>query len=115
MRTFITLCVVAITMVSCMPTKTIYYYSAAYDAAYYDYVKNPGSESEIAYIQALQDMISKTESRKSLKIGPGVYAEYGYFLLQHGREEESKTYFEKEREAFPESQTIVNFITQSDE
>jgi hypothetical protein len=113
-KIILSICIIS-SLSSCTVSKPIYYYSETYDKAYYESIKNPGAETSAAYIDALRDMISKTEKKKSLNIGPGIYAEYGYHFLQKGDVETAKIYFDKEQSKFPESQVIINFLENSNE
>ena len=45
------------------------------------------------------------------KVGPGIYAELGYYMLSKGNREEANRYFAKEISLFPESNTATNFIS----
>jgi len=109
MRTLIMLLLAGL-MASCTVSKGLYYWGD-YESSYYKKVHTPGDASTLSHTEELKKIIDKTEKKSNLKIGPGIYAEYGYYLLQSGKEEQSKPYFAKEKETFPESSTTINFIS----
>ena len=88
------------------------YYWGDYSKSYYKTVETPGQQSTDTRLASLENIIKKTEKSSTKKIGPGVYAEYGYMLIELGQVEKGNIYLQKEKEKFPESSnTIVDFIT----
>lgn len=75
-----------------------------YDDALYAHYKNPQDHAK--HIERMQTIVAETEGA-GVKMPPGVYAEYGYALLEEGRFDESTTYFRKEKETWPESAVIM--------
>jgi hypothetical protein len=55
----------------------------------------------------MKKIVTETEAEGG-KMPPGVYAEYGYALVEDGRFGESVTYFQKEKETWPESAVIMD-------
>jgi hypothetical protein len=102
--------ILLVVLSSCMPTKTMYYWGN-YEKTYYEKVKNPSDEANVAHIETLKKIIEKTKNSSTKNIGPGIFAEYGYTLLLNGKTEDAAIYFLKEKETFPISNTIVNFIS----
>lgn len=100
--------VISITLFSCSSPGL--YYWGKYESTYYNKVNKPGDESNSKHLEELKKIITKTEKSKKYNIGPGIYAEYGYYLLQQGKRELALPYFEKEKKYFPEGTTTINFI-----
>jgi len=76
-----------------------------YDDSLYAHYKNPQDHAK--HIERLQKIVTQTEA-DGLKMPPGVYAEYGYALLEESRFDESVTYFKKEKETWPESAVVMD-------
>jgi hypothetical protein len=100
---------VLVAVSACMPAKNMYYWGD-YEKSYYNKVKNPGDAANEEHMEVLAKIIEKTEKSTTKRIGPGIFAEYGYNLLLTGKSEEAAAYFAKEQKAFPESDVIVKFI-----
>lgn len=71
-----------------------------YDDALHSFYKQPGRSAE--YMAALEKTIQTAQTGK-LPVAPGLYAEYGYMLMLAQRNDEAVAYFQKEKEAWPES------------
>lgn len=88
---------------------TSLYNWSKYQDASYSYYKNQTEESSEKLIKAYQTMIEKpTGIRKT--VPPGIYAEYGYMLVNNGKVEEGISLLNKEIELYPESKTFVERI-----
>ncbi len=92
----------ALLAAGCGP-KTLYSWRG-YDDTVYGHYKSPQEHAK--HIEQLQKIVTETEA-EGLKMAPGVYAEYGYALLEESRFDESVTYFKKEKETWPESAVIM--------
>lgn len=76
-----------------------------YDRSLYNYYKNPTqSEEHLAELESIIQSTEKTQGR----IAPGIYAEYGYFLMLKGKSNEAVAQFEKEKAKWPESTQLMN-------
>lgn len=75
-----------------------------YDDALYAHYKSPQDHAK--NIERMQTIVTETEAA-GVKMPPGVYAEYGYALLEESRFDESATYFKKEKETWPESAVLM--------
>ncbi len=93
----------ALLAAGCGP-KTLYTWRG-YDDTLYAHYKNPQAHDK--HVERLQKLVTETEA-EGVKMPPGVYAEYGYALLEESRLDESVTYFKKERETWPESAVIMD-------
>lgn len=92
----------ALLAAGCAP-KTLYTWRG-YDDTLYAHYKNPQDHAK--HIERMQTIVTETEAA-GVKMPPGVYAEYGYALLEESRFDESVTYFKKEKETWPESTVIM--------
>ena len=87
-----------------------------YEKTSYLYLKNADSTS----IQGILDTYQKIIDNPKKAIGgvaplrgvvpPGIYADYGYVLLQEGKTEAGKTMLVKEMEIYPESKVFIEKI-----
>ncbi len=80
------------------------YHWGAYDSALYGHYRKPAERE--AWVEALKTAILEAE-REGRRVPPGLYAEYGYALLEEGKSKEAVTYFEKEKEKWPESTLLM--------
>ncbi|HEY4319338.1 MAG TPA: DUF4810 domain-containing protein [Herbaspirillum sp.] len=71
-----------------------------YDGSLYSYYKDPTKST--AYMEALSEIVTQADTAQKA-IAPGLYAEYGYMLLQQKKTDEAIVYFSKEKQAWPES------------
>jgi hypothetical protein len=76
-----------------------------YDTALYDYYKEPAKV--VAYQTALEKAMESAASAQR-PVAPGLYAEYGYLLMQQQKYADAATYFEKEKAAWPESSQFMD-------
>jgi len=90
-------------LVGCVQRQTMYHWGN-YDAALYRHYQNPAERE--AWIAALRTTILAAEERGA-RVGPGLYAEYGYVLLEEGSTKEAVAYFEKEKAGWPESAVLM--------
>lgn len=106
-KILIAVCVVLF-IASCTPQKL--YYWGHYDQATYNHNKNQSEESRENLVAVYEDIISKKARGTRGEVPPGVYADYGYLLIQNGKIEEGKAFLEKELSLYPESQKVVEYI-----
>jgi hypothetical protein len=77
-----------------------------YSETLYSFKKNPDEKTLTVHKAELLRIIT-TAPQKRKAVPPGIYAEYGFLLLQEGRTPEGMTYLDKEMKAFPESAPLV--------
>src|SRR5262249_61504352 len=70
-----------------------------YDHSLYVYYKDPAKAAALA--QSLEATISAAEKTNAI-VGPGIYAEYGYLLLQQGNTTASIANYRNETTHSPE-------------
>lgn len=88
---------VLITGVACSPP-TLYQWGD-YENSLYKLMKDPTSLTK--YGESLHEQITSAESKG--KVPPGIYAEYGYYLLTTQKNNDAIIWFEKEKSKWPES------------
>ena len=78
-----------------------------YDKGLYDAYKDP---NQIVALQIkLQETVDIYEKQKQT-VPPGMYAELGTLYLQEGLVDKAKIYYAKERDAWPESKTLMDVL-----
>ncbi|MDZ4299002.1 MAG: DUF4810 domain-containing protein [Moraxellaceae bacterium] len=85
------------------------YYWGQYEQSLYSYYANPAKSAELS--AALASDISYAEEIK--RVPPGLYAEYGYLMLESGMPRKAAFYFNKEKELWPESAQFMNTLLQA--
>ena len=93
---------------SCTVQKPLYSW-AKYETVSYNYLKNSDEKSTQALIENYQKIIEKQTGSRNVP-PPGVYADYGYVLLQVGKTAEGKALLLKEIELYPESKIFIDRI-----
>lgn len=107
-----TIKIIAITMfaflfLSCTSTNMYSWYN--YQEDYYHYLKNSDDKSLEKLTKTYQKIIEKQTATRGT-VPPGIYADYGWLLLQSGKTAEGKAMLAKEVELYPESQVFVASI-----
>jgi hypothetical protein len=87
-------------LAGCVTRHPDHYTWGNYDGSLYTYYKNP--ENSAAYMESLSKIVAEAETSKKT-LAPGLYAEYGYMLLQQKKTDEAIVYFNKEKQTWPES------------
>lgn len=91
----------------CVTSQKPMYYWGNYSSSLYGLKKNPGEETMNLHIKALDDIILKSKEM-DLKVPPGIYAEYGMYLLQADKKAEAKEMFLAEKHIYPESSLLMD-------
>lgn len=108
MKKNILLFVVVIILVTGCVQNSLYYWDG-YSNSLYKYKKDPSDKTIQTHKESILKIIDKSDYYGK-KIPPGVYCEYGYYLLQENNYEEAKKYFELEIELYPESEKFVSLL-----
>lgn len=95
-------------LASCAPTQT--YYWGQYNQAQYQHNKKQTDETMNNLLAVYEDIIKKKDKGTRKEVPPGIYADYGYLLIQKGEIEKGKEMLEKEIAIYPESERIVAYI-----
>lgn len=106
----IKICVVsvfALLTMSCAATQLYSWYD--YQNDYYTYLKNADEKSQQELAKTYEEIINNQEEIRGV-VPPGIYADYGWLLLEQNRVEEGKAMLAKEVELYPESAVFVGSI-----
>jgi hypothetical protein len=95
-------CLLTLTAVGCAPGS--YYHWGSYDNSLYQHYKSP--QDRESWIEGLKTTILDAE-QKGEKVPPGLYGEYGYALFEEGDSKQAISYFQKERDLWPESRFLM--------
>ncbi len=103
MRPRVALALALAAAVSGCASQTVYHWNG-YDEALYRHYRDPAGRE--AWVEALRTTILEAE-QEGRKVPPGLYAEYGYALLEEGKSKEAVVWFEKEKAKWPESRLLM--------
>jgi hypothetical protein len=106
MRVFSVLCLgVLLALAGCVTTAPAKYSWGNYENSLYSYYKDSSKSGD--YEAELARMIRDSEGTAK-PVAPGLYAEYGFLMLQEGKSKEAIAQFEKEKAKWPESTYLMN-------
>ncbi len=108
MKKILFLAISIVLISSCTVQKPLYSWGK-YETTSYNYLKNADEKSTQELIENYKKIIEKQTGSRNVP-PPGIYADYGYILLQSGRTEEGKTMLKKEIELYPESKIFIDRI-----
>ncbi len=97
----------AMLLSSCASTKLYSWYD--YQEDYYHYVKTNDKKTFDDLVKTYEKIISTQKETRGV-VPPGIYADYGYLLIQNGKTAEGKAMLAKELELYPESKVFVGSI-----
>ena len=80
-----------------------------YSDELYTYYKDPTAEEQAELLQELTEIFARAEKKGAIP-PPGLYAEYGTFLFQGGDLEGAVVYYQKEKNAWPESTQFMDSL-----
>ncbi len=95
-------------LASCTTQKPLYSWDK-YEITSYNYLKNSDEKSTQELIETYQNIIEKQKGTRGV-VPPGVYADYGFILLQNNKSEEGKAMLLKEVALYPESKIFIDRI-----
>jgi hypothetical protein len=104
MKRAILLGALALGLSGCVSAPQSLYEWGSYQKDLLRYSKNPGETKKFS--DSLLVTIQKAETAH--RVPPGLYAEYGYTLLDQGDVNGATSYFVKERDLWPESAELMN-------
>jgi hypothetical protein len=108
MRKLAFISVVMLLMASCSVQKPLYTWGK-YETTSYNYLKNADENSTAALIKTYDEIIKKQKGSRGV-VPPGIYADYGFVLLQANRTAEGKVMLEKEIALYPESKVFIDRV-----
>lgn len=85
--------------ISCAPQM---YYFGSYTDTLYKYKKEPNEETLAKHINELEEIIEKSKQKK-LRVPPGIYCEYAFYLIQAGKSDDAIRFIDLEETTYPES------------
>jgi hypothetical protein len=95
-------------LVSCSTQKPLYTWGK-YETTSYNYLKNNNEKSTQELIDTYKKIIEKQKGSRKV-VPPGIYADYGFVLLQANKTEEGKAMLLKEVSLYPESKIFIDRI-----
>jgi hypothetical protein len=108
MKKIVYLILVLFCFASCKVQKPLYsWYN--YNATSYNYLKNADEKSLQEMVATYQKIIKKQDGARKT-VPPGIYADYGFLLLQSNQEEEGRAMLMREIALYPESEIFINRI-----
>ena len=108
MKKLIFLTFTVFVLFACTTQKPLYSY-ANYETTSYNYLKNSNEKSTQALIETYKQIIEKQKGSRGV-VPPGVYADYGFLLLQANKTEEGKAMLLKEISLYPEAKVFIDRI-----
>lgn len=106
MRVSSVLCLgLILALTGCVTTAPAKYSWGNYENSLYSYYKDSTKSGD--YEAELVSVISDSEATAK-PVAPGLYAEYGFLLLQDGKSKDAIAQFEKEKAKWPESTYLMN-------
>lgn len=91
---------------SCATTNPPLYTWNNYSVSTYNYVKSKTDADRNALIKTYEKIINKQVGTRKC-VPPGVYADYGFLLIQTGQNEKGKEMLTKEIALYPESKVFI--------
>jgi hypothetical protein len=93
---------------SCISQQKLYSWGK-YQTTSYNYLKNNDEKSTQELIKTYQVIIAKQSGTRNV-VPPGIYADYGFLLLQLNKTTEGKEMLLKEIALYPESKVFIDRI-----
>ena len=90
----------------CVSTPKPIYDYGAYSESFYAMKKDSGAENSEQWRVELENIITNSHAQ-SLRVPPGVYANLGYIFLKANNTEKAISYFEEEKNIYPESEIFM--------
>jgi hypothetical protein len=95
---------------SCTTQKPLYTWND-YEAKSYEYLKNSDEASTQNLMETYEKIITTQKGSRGV-VPPGIYADYGFLLLQADKTVEGQKMLAKEVELYPESKVFIDRILQ---
>jgi len=107
MKKFIILLILGVALLTgCVNSQ---YYWGNYSYTLYKYKKTQTEDNLEKHKLCIEKVIRKSEAKEK-KVPPGIYCEYGYYLIMEGDAVQGLEYFDKEVNTYPESETFINTL-----
>lgn len=96
-------------LTSCASTPKPLYSWHKYEDAAYQHSKKQTEKSEKTFVKQINQVLEKqTGSRHT--VPPGIFAEYGYYLIKKGQTQQGCDFLKKEIASYPESEIFISRI-----
>lgn len=95
-------------MSACVAPQQLYSWED-YDSSSYNYLKDSNEKSIKDIKETYKKIIAKQTGTRGV-VPPGIYADYGFLLLQENKNDEAKEMFLKEISLYPESKVFMERI-----
>ncbi len=89
-------------LASCQTDKSFYW--GDYEKIILNYNQDSANISVIE--KSMRDLVGSAQRNK--KVPPGIYAEYGFILLEMNQFKRAAYYFQQEKKLWPESRKLMN-------
>jgi hypothetical protein len=100
--------IICLLFTSCVSQKELYFWDK-YDVSSYLYLKNIDEKSTQDLITTYEVIIAKQNGIRKV-VPPGIYADYGFILLQTGKTEKGNLMLQEEINLYPESKIFIDRI-----
>lgn len=108
MKRLIFISISVLLLTACATQKPLYTWEN-YETTSYNYLKNSDEKATQELIKTYQKIIEKQKGTRAT-VPPGIYADYGFLLLQANKTEEGKAMLSKEIALYPESKIFIDRI-----
>lgn len=108
MRKYFGILIFVLMLSSCSTTSPLYTWGH-YETTSYNYLKNSDEESIKKLIESYKEIIDMQNGSRHA-VPPGIFADYGFVLLQEGKTKEGKELLLKEEALYPESKVFIDRI-----
>jgi len=108
-KTLITAFAALLLITSCTTQAPKMYTWGDYSNATYNFIKSHSDADRDALIKTYENIIKKQKGTRKV-VPPGIYADYGYLLIQIGQDQKGKEMLEKEVALYPESKVFIERI-----
>lgn len=98
----------AVFLASCTNSKSLYTWND-YDKTSYVYLKNADEKSIEDILETYQKIINDQKGSRVVT-PPGIYADYGFLLIERGKIEDGKEMLLKEIALYPESKIFIELV-----
>ena len=92
--------------IACAPQKQFYW--GSYEDSLFSRQQEAGAGGEASAVAMLASTINESQSSATQKVGPGIYADYGYLLFKQGKPDEAIAELQKEASLYPESKLLMD-------
>lgn len=109
MRKILILAIIATALASCQTANKPLYSWSRYESVSYGYLKGKNDKSTKALLDEYKKIVAKQTGSRH-QVPPGVYADYGFILIQTGRTAEGRAFLQKEIAIYPEAKVFIDRI-----